>query len=90
VQTLFDLANRRGAAETAPVNTADMTREQVVDRIITMNPSATRRFLDHFEPSQLRHYLDHLIVAMSPRGPNSQGWIRPGNIAAITVCEAAD
>ena len=59
-----------------------LTREQVVDRIITINPTATAEFLDHFKEDSLSKYLDHLISAAGPRGPQSR-WVRPGDSPAI-------
>lgn len=59
-----------------------LTREQVVDRIITINPTATAEFLDHFSEVSLGKYLDHLIAASGPRGPQSR-WDRPGDSPAI-------
>jgi len=62
-----------------------MTREQVVDRIITINPTATRGFLDKFKKKSLDLYLDHLQYAEQPRGPSSKPWNRPGDTPAICV-----
>jgi len=59
-----------------------LTREQVVDRIITINPTATAEFLDHFNHESLGKYLDHLIAASGPRGRQS-AWARPGDSPAI-------
>jgi hypothetical protein len=61
---------------------ARLTREQVVDRIITINPTATAEFLDHFNEDSLGKYLDHLISASGPRGRQSR-WLRPGDSPAI-------
>ncbi|QYU69196.1 hypothetical protein J4558_03365 [Leptolyngbya sp. 15MV] len=68
---------------------ASLTREQVVDRIIEINPSATVAFLSRFEERPLRAYLDHLIVGKAPRGPASV-WIRPGDSPAIVMHDSAD
>jgi hypothetical protein len=59
-----------------------LTREQVVDRIITINPTATAAFLDHFSEVSLGKYLDHLVAASGPRGRHSR-WERPGDSPAI-------
>lgn len=59
-----------------------LTREQVVDRIITINPTATTAFLERFNESSLTKYLDHLVVASGPRGGHSR-WMRPGDSPAI-------
>jgi hypothetical protein len=64
-----------------------LTREQVVDRIITINPTATAQFLERFKPESLEKYLDHLVVASGPRGGHSR-WMRPGDSPAIVTREA--
>ncbi len=65
-------------------NSTGLTREQVVDRIITINPTATKDFLDTFNASHLGGYLDHLVAAQRPRGPDSR-WSRPNDSPAIMV-----
>jgi hypothetical protein len=66
-----------------------LTREQVVDRIIMINPTATAQFLDRFRDESLEKYLDHLVVASGPRGRNSR-WLRPGDSPAIVGREPRD
>ena len=66
-----------------------LTREQVVDRIISINPSATTDFLERFSEQKLEKYLDHLVSASGPRGRQSQ-WLRPGDAPAIAVRIAQD
>jgi len=66
-----------------------LTREQVVDRIISINPTATTAFLDRFSEQKLEKYLDHLVAASGPRGGQSR-WLRPGDAPAITVRDAQD
>ena len=66
-----------------------LTREQVVDRIIAINPTATTAFLDRFTEDKLEKYLDHLVAASGPRGGHSR-WLRPGDAPAITVRVAQD
>ena len=61
---------------------ADLTREQIVDQIITINQSATAQYLDQFERRSLDTYLDHLLSAQQPRGPHSR-WDRPGDTPAM-------
>ena len=63
-----------------------LTREQVVDRIIAINPTATSGFLQRFSEDSLGRYLDHLVAASGPRGGQSR-WMRPGDWPAITVRE---
>lgn len=64
-----------------------LTREQVVDRIIHINPTATAAFLSRFNHESLGKYLDHLVVASGPRGPQSV-WRRPGDSPAILARES--
>jgi hypothetical protein len=66
-----------------------LTREQVVDRIITINPTATQQFLARFKNESLEKYLDHLVVASGPRGGHSR-WLRPGDSPAILTIETTD
>jgi hypothetical protein len=66
-----------------------LTREQVVDRIITINPTATVDFLDRFTEHSLGMYLDHLLAASGPRGRQSR-WSRPGDSPAIMTRPSLD
>jgi hypothetical protein len=59
-----------------------LTREQVVDRIISINPTATADFLHRFSEDSLGKYLDHLVIASGPRGGHSR-WMRPGDSPPI-------
>lgn len=59
-----------------------MTREQVVDQIMSINPSASSGFLSQFEPGELGMYLRHLLSAQEPRGRSSR-WARPDDAPAI-------
>lgn len=55
-----------------------LSREQVVDQIISINRSATAEYLDQFEQDSLDTYLNHLISAQQPRGRHAR-WDRPGD-----------
>ncbi len=66
-----------------------LTREQVVDRIISINPTATTAFLERFSEQKLEKYLDHLVAASGPRGGQSR-WMRPGDAPAIWARVAQD
>ena len=85
-----DLASRPSSCEMAevrsPGSATRLTREQVVDRIITINRSASPAFLERFEEPQLRHYLDHLTHTEQRR---NVPWIRRGETPAI-VGRSAD
>ena len=66
----------------APAPRAPLSRQQVVDQIISINRSATVQYLDQFEQKSLDTYLDHLLSSQQPRGRNSR-WDRPGDAPAI-------
>ncbi|MCC5786588.1 MAG: hypothetical protein JJU33_07805 [Phycisphaerales bacterium] len=59
-----------------------MTREQVVERIIFQNPTATPEFLGAFDDEALRVYLQRLDAASEPRGRRAV-WVRRGSSSAI-------
>jgi len=61
---------------------ARLTREQVVDRIISINPTASVEFLGRFQDGALGHYLDHLIATSAPRGRHAR-WLRHAETPAI-------
>jgi len=88
----MDLFQNAGARAESPAGAsaeARLTREQMVERILDLNKSATNDFLDRFEDPPLRNYLDHLIAASSPRGAQSR-WIRRGDTPAIVSRESDD
>lgn len=88
MQPLFDRFDRRGAAENAPNQSASMTREQVIDRILSINPGAGRGFLDQFEKPELDRYLARLDLTRGPR-QGSGRWVRQGSSPAIVASSAA-
>lgn len=59
-----------------------LTREQVVDRIIQINPTASIEFLAAFDDLPLRRYLDRLADLSGQRG-RSAVWVRPADQHAI-------
>ncbi len=88
----MDLFHNAGAeAESLAGASAEarLTREQMVERILDLNKSATPTFLERFEDRPLRNYLDHLVAASSPRGAQSR-WIRRGDTPAIVSRESED
>jgi hypothetical protein len=62
---------------------AGLTREQLVEQIGELNPTASVEFLAGFEPSQLRRYLCHLLATQEPRGRTAR-WTREHETPAIT------
>jgi len=71
-------------APAAPVTTGAMSRDQVLDEIISINPSATAEFLAQFADELLKKYLDHLLYTQAPRA-GSGAWDRPDDSPAIMV-----
>jgi hypothetical protein len=45
-----------------------LTREQLLDRIMTLNPTATSEFLSRFGDHDLDEYLARLTAAQAARG----------------------
>ncbi len=59
-----------------------LSREQVMEQILSINPSAGRRFLEQFGRERLGDYLERLIRVRSPRGGESR-FVRRGDTPAI-------
>ncbi len=68
---------------------AALTREQIVDRILVLNPTASVDFLDSFTDEGLRAYFSRLQHAHRPRGRASV-WTRPVGPRAIGCWVARD
>ncbi|MEM1185862.1 MAG: hypothetical protein AAGI53_12785 [Planctomycetota bacterium] len=56
-----------------------LTREQLIDRILFLNPTAAASFLDAFSESGLRDYLRRLQHAFAPRD-RAAVWSRPEGV----------
>lgn len=69
---------------------APMSRAQVVERIITINPTASVEFLARFADRELKGYLDHLNAVQEPRGRSSARWVRPADSPAIVTWAPQD
>lgn len=82
VGLLFESEISPATAFHAPASepTQPLRREQLVDRIVGMNPSATSSFLLRFDEGRLEEYLSHLQAAAEPRGSR---WVRPASTPAI-------
>jgi hypothetical protein len=59
-----------------------MSKSQLIDEIQQINRSAGRDWLVLFDIAALRSYLDHLQVAIEPRGGSSV-WVRRAETPAI-------
>jgi len=60
-----------------------LTREQLVEQIARLNPTAGREFLAGFERRHLSEYLRHLLVGQEPRGRSAR-WIPNRDAPAIS------
>ncbi len=70
------------AADLPAAPRVELSREQVVEQIISINRSATAEYLAQFEQKSLNTYLDHLIASQQPRGRHAR-WDRPGDTPAM-------
>jgi len=73
-------------AECTTVAECGLSREQLMDRIAELNPSASPEFLARFGLESLGNYFDHLISAQEPRGRMAR-WVRRGETPAISRWE---
>ncbi|MDI1290476.1 MAG: hypothetical protein PSX37_11075 [bacterium] len=72
--------------QTNPATTPTVTvlaREQLVSRIVDLNPTATNAFLNSFSVDELQQYFDHL--RNSDRGLM---WVRPAGTRAVVARES--
>jgi hypothetical protein len=65
---------------------AFLSRAQLLERIVQLNPTATPEFLAGFTESSLAHYLEHLCVVDEPTVP----WVRKGIAPAIVRREPGE
>lgn len=77
------------AAEPTSGSFKRFTREQVMDRIMELNPSVKPEFLDRFKDELLRAYLSRLEAIQEPRGRRAT-WVRRTKSPAIVVRERLD
>ncbi len=66
-----------------------LTREQLIDRIQALNPTASAEYLAGFDEAALNLYLDHLSASCEPRGRLAR-WLRRGETRAIQCYIPAD
>lgn len=66
-----------------------LTREQLMQHIQSINPTATAAHLARFSARALGLYLSHLQASFEPRGRMAR-WIRPCETPAIIGFEATD
>ncbi len=72
-----------------PGSEGELSRSQILDHILSMNPTASWLIAEAFDRRQLLNYLQHLQIAHQPRGRTSR-WIRPADSPGILVREPMD
>jgi hypothetical protein len=58
-----------------------LTKNQVIDAICRLNPTAPIDWLSSFDLSALRRYYEHLLITLEPRG--TRGWVRMSDTPAV-------
>lgn len=64
-----------------------LSREQLIDRIHTINPTAGISYLESFDTATLLTYLERLLRQTEPRSAGST-WVRQPGEPAITMYAA--
>ena len=64
-----------------------LTKNQVIDAICKLNPTAPMYWLASFDLTALREYYEHLLITLEPRG--SRGWVRQSDTPAIVTRKPA-
>ena len=64
-----------------------LTKNQVIDAICRLNPTAPMHWLASFDLAALREYYEHLLITLEPRG--SRGWVRSSDTPAIVTRKPA-
>lgn len=73
-------------AEGAARSPGEWTREELIEKVRAINPSASVEYLAGFEMASLGLYLAHLEWAALPRKAR---WHRPGDTRGLRVYESA-
>jgi hypothetical protein len=60
-----------------------LTKNQVIDAISRLNPTAPINWLAGFDLTSLRQYYEHLLLTLEPRG--SRGWVRTKENSAFAT-----
>lgn len=66
-----------------------LSRPQLLDGILELNPTAMPGFLMKFSDRALKRYLDHLLLSAGPRGPGTR-WVRETAAPGIVQRENLD
>ncbi len=67
----------------------ELSRSQVLDHILAINPTASWLLNEEFDRVQLWNYLQHLLTAQGPRGTSS-AWVRRADSPGIVAREPVD
>lgn len=79
---LVDPRNR--AATRRWEDTDVLSKGQLIEQILLLNPGATLEFLADFSVSELSQYLNHLLWLQQPRSGQAR-WTRPGETPAVVA-----
>jgi hypothetical protein len=63
-------------------DTEILSRGQLIESILELNPGASLEFLGAFGADELSQYLNHLLWLQQPR-TRAAVWVRPGDSPAV-------
>lgn len=63
-------------------DTEVLSRGQLIEQILELNPGASLEFLEGFGADELSQYLNHLLWLQQPR-TRAAVWVRPGDSPAV-------
>ncbi|GAB4382770.1 MAG: hypothetical protein Kow0022_01020 [Phycisphaerales bacterium] len=79
------LDERKSRASTRRWEDTDvLSKGQLIEQILLLNPGATSEFLADFSVSELSQYLNHLLWLQQPRSGQAR-WTRPGETPAVVA-----
>lgn len=61
-----------------------LSKGQLIEQILLINPGATLEFLADFSVSELSQYLNHLLWLQQPRSGQAR-WARAGDTPAVVA-----
>ena len=67
-----------------------MTKRELIDEIVELNPTATPEFLADFEQSDLAEYLQHLQWVAEPPAAEGKGDLTPPAVSLTPEPQPAD
>ena len=72
-----------------PGSEGELSRSQILDQILAINPTASWLLGETFDRKQLWNYLQHLLTAQGPRG-TATAWVRRADSPGISMREPVD